>query len=76
MKFDRAEKDNRMVLLDDAVYKETKEILSGRREKSPLLAKLCAWFSATYGVRVLNMWPTMIFQTRQRWEPIGERRRK
>lgn len=44
-----------MVLLDDDIYKETKEIISGKRKKSPLLIELSEWFSLRYSVKVLNI---------------------
>lgn len=39
-----------MVLLDDDVYKETKEIVLGKRKKSPLLIELSDWFRLRYSV--------------------------
>lgn len=44
-----------MVLLDDDVYKETKEIVLGKRKQSPLLIELSEWFSSMYSVKVLNI---------------------
>jgi hypothetical protein len=44
-----------MVLLDDAVYKETKKIMLGKAKRSPLLLELADWIMQTYSVRVLNM---------------------
>lgn len=44
-----------MVLLDDDVYQETKDIVLGRRHKTPLLSELSDWFKSTYSVNVLNI---------------------
>jgi hypothetical protein len=44
-----------MVLLDDKIYQETKEIVLGKRQKGPLLSELSAWFKARYSVSVLNI---------------------
>jgi hypothetical protein len=44
-----------MVLLDDDVYKETKEIVLGKRRQSPLVMELAEWFRIKYSVKVLNI---------------------
>ncbi len=44
-----------MALLDDDVYKETREIALGKRKKSPLLMELSEWFRLRYSVKVLNI---------------------
>jgi hypothetical protein len=44
-----------MILLDDDIYRETKEIALGKRKPHPVVADLAAWFRATYAVKVLNI---------------------
>jgi hypothetical protein len=44
-----------MVLLDDDIYKETKEIVRGKRRQSPLVMELAEWFRIKYSVKVLNI---------------------
>lgn len=44
-----------MVLLDDDVYQETKDLVLGKRERSRLLVELSDWFRARYSVKVLNV---------------------
>ena len=43
-----------MVLLDDAVYKETKKIVLGKAKRSPILIELSDWLMNMYSVKVLN----------------------
>lgn len=43
-----------MVLLEDAIYRETKKIALGEVQPSPLLAELTDWFAKTYSVKILN----------------------
>lgn len=44
-----------MVLLGDDIYKETKEIVRGKRRPSPLVMELAEWFRIKYSVKVLNI---------------------
>lgn len=44
-----------MVLLDNDIYKETKEIVWGKRRPSPLVIELSEWFRIRYSVKVLNI---------------------
>lgn len=44
-----------MVLLDDEVYKETKQIVLGNANRSPLLIEFADWFMRTYSAKVLNI---------------------
>lgn len=43
-----------MVLLDDNLYQETKEIALGKREIRPLLQELADWFMQSYSIAILN----------------------
>ena len=43
-----------MVLLDDAIYKETKKIVLGKAKRSPILIELSDWLAKMYSVKVLN----------------------
>jgi hypothetical protein len=43
-----------MVLLDDAVYKETKKIALGKAKRSLILIELSDWLMNMYSVKVLN----------------------
>jgi len=42
-------------ILDDNLYEETKNIVLGKTEKSPLLIEFSDWFLSTYSVRILNI---------------------
>lgn len=44
-----------MVLLDDAIYKETKKIVLGKSKRSPMLIEFADWFMETFSVKVLNI---------------------
>ena len=44
-----------MVILDDDVYNETKEIVRGKRKQSLLLLEFSDWFKSKYSVKVLNI---------------------
>jgi hypothetical protein len=43
-----------MVLLEKAIYEETKRIVLGKSTRSPILVDLSDWFLATFSVKVLN----------------------
>ncbi|MEJ2758296.1 MAG: hypothetical protein P8046_07425 [Anaerolineales bacterium] len=43
-----------MVLLSDALYKQTRKLASGRGKKSPILTELSDWLMEKYSVRLLN----------------------
>jgi len=43
-----------LVLLSDALYKQTRELVSGKAQKSPLLAELSGWMMEKYAVGVVN----------------------
>jgi hypothetical protein len=44
-----------MLLLDEEHYHETKNIVLGRSNKSPLVMELSDWFVRTYSVKLLNI---------------------
>ncbi|MHB1455690.1 MAG: hypothetical protein ACYC0V_02130 [Armatimonadota bacterium] len=44
-----------MVLLDDNIYQETKELILGKHEKTPLLIELSDWFMSEYSIKILNI---------------------
>ena len=43
-----------MVLLDEDIYQETREIVLGQREKTPLLIELADWLMQKYSIKMLN----------------------
>jgi hypothetical protein len=43
-----------MILLDDDIYNETKQLALGRSKPGPLLAEFSEWFMQTHSARVLN----------------------
>lgn len=44
-----------MVLLEDKIYKETKNIVVGKKQLSPLANELSTWLYVNYSVKMLNM---------------------
>jgi hypothetical protein len=44
-----------MVLLDDAIYKETKKFVLGKAKRSPMLIEFSDWFMEIFSVKVLNI---------------------
>ncbi len=48
------EEGDRMVLLDDDVYNQTKDMLLGRAKPGPLLVEFSDWFMQTCSGRMLN----------------------
>ena len=44
-----------MVLLDDAIYEETKKIVLGKSKRSPMLIEFSDWFMRVFSVKVLNV---------------------
>ncbi len=56
-----------MVLLEDDVYKETKQIALGKSKRTPILIELSDWFTRTYSVKILNIqfWKLKIPKTKR-----------
>jgi hypothetical protein len=44
-----------MVLLDDAIYEETKKIVLGKSKRSPMLIEFSDWCMEMFSVKVLNI---------------------
>jgi hypothetical protein len=44
-----------MVLLDDAIYEETKKIVLGKSKRSPMLIEFSDWSKRMFSVNVLNL---------------------
>lgn len=44
-----------MVLLDNVIYEETKNIVLGKSQRSPMLIEFSDWFMDVFSVKVLNI---------------------
>jgi hypothetical protein len=46
---------NKMLLLDDAIYEETKKLTLGKSKRSPMLMEFSVWFLERFSAKVLNI---------------------